>query len=82
MTMGMKTAISLPDELFASADSYARRCNKSRSEVFAEAVREYLHRHDDDPITEALDAALRDVANAADPALAAATKRVLKREPW
>jgi metal-responsive CopG/Arc/MetJ family transcriptional regulator len=34
----MKTAISLPDELFESADALARRMGISRSKLFATAV--------------------------------------------
>ncbi|MDY0088480.1 MAG: ribbon-helix-helix protein, CopG family [Coriobacteriia bacterium] len=52
----MKTAISIPDDLFGEADALAQKLNKSRSEVYSQAVREYLARHADDRITEALDA--------------------------
>ena len=34
----MKTAISLPDPLFKSADALARRLGVSRSELFANAM--------------------------------------------
>jgi predicted transcriptional regulator len=50
----MKTAISIPDELFASADRLARRLDKSRSQLYAEAVAEYLVRHDVETITDRL----------------------------
>ena len=51
----MKTAISLPDDLFERAEQMARRLKKSRSELYREAVEEYVARHDPDAITEAMD---------------------------
>jgi metal-responsive CopG/Arc/MetJ family transcriptional regulator len=41
----MKTAISIPDEVFDAADEMARRLGLSRSELYATAVREFLDAH-------------------------------------
>jgi metal-responsive CopG/Arc/MetJ family transcriptional regulator len=51
----MKTAISLPDELFESADALAQRLGVSRSELYATAVAEFLAKHQDTKVTERLD---------------------------
>lgn len=51
----MKTAVSIPDDLFESAEGYARRLGMSRSELFATALREYLQEHRSEGITERLD---------------------------
>lgn len=51
----MKTAISIPDELFESADGLARRLGVSRSELYAKALREYLEEHRGEGVTERLD---------------------------
>jgi len=51
----MKTAISLPDELFESADALAQRLGVSRSELYATAVAEFLAKHQDAKVTERLD---------------------------
>ena len=40
----MKTAISIPDELFREVELFSRRLKVSRSRLFADAVREYLAR--------------------------------------
>jgi metal-responsive CopG/Arc/MetJ family transcriptional regulator len=40
----MKTAVSIPDDLFEEAEEIAREQRFSRSELFAVAVREYLER--------------------------------------
>ena len=38
----MKTAISIPDDVFVSADRLAKRLHMSRSELYARAVKEYV----------------------------------------
>ena len=56
---GMKTAISLPDDLFESADALAERLGLSRSELYATAVAEYLAKHRDEDVTGRLNGSLR-----------------------
>ncbi len=50
----MKTAISLPDELFERVESHAAALGVSRSEFFATAATRYLRALDDESITERL----------------------------
>ena len=52
----MKTAISIPDDVFTQADALARSTGRSRSELYSLAVREYVSRHSSDAVTAALDA--------------------------
>jgi metal-responsive CopG/Arc/MetJ family transcriptional regulator len=47
----MKTAISIPDELFSAAEEAARRMAVSRSEFYAKAVEAYLRESDSREIT-------------------------------
>ncbi len=54
-TLGMKTAISLPKDVFEKAERLAQRVRKSRSQLYCEAIREYVARHSPDELTEALD---------------------------
>ncbi len=51
----MKTAVSIPDELFHRADELAGRLGKSRSEIYREALSDYVARREPGAITEALD---------------------------
>jgi len=51
----MKTAVSIPDELFESAEGFARRLGMTRSELYAQALRCYLREHGGEGITERLD---------------------------
>lgn len=52
----MKTAISIPDRLFESAEEFAKRWGMSRSELYAKALDAYLAEHKTEGITERLDA--------------------------
>lgn len=78
----MKTAISVPDEIFKKADRLARRLRKSRSQLYSEAVAEYLLRHDPAAITEQMNAVCERVDTRADPFVAEASRRVLDRIEW
>lgn len=78
----MKTAISLPDALFESADAFAEQTGRSRSQLYADALREYLERHDADQITASLDALAADLDTTVDPVLARASRGVLTRDRW
>jgi len=48
----MKTAVSIPDDVFQKAERLARRMKKSRSELFSNALAEYVARHAPDHVTE------------------------------
>ena len=75
----MRATISLPDEVFAEADSLARRLKKSRSQIYRDALREYFARHDPDSVTEAMNRVCDEVDTRPDPAVSAAARRILER---
>ena len=52
----MKTAISIPDPTFRAAEQHAATHNLSRSELYAKALKEYLQRHEQQGITERINA--------------------------
>ncbi len=78
----MKTAISLPDEVFHQADRLARRLKKSRSMLYREAVAEYVVRHDPDSVTQAMNRVAAQVKGRADPFVGVAARRILERTEW
>lgn len=78
----MKTAISIPDDVFANAERLARKLRKSRSQLYAEAVAEYLTRHDPEAITEAMNRVCEQVGPQSDPGVSAAARRILERTEW
>ena len=81
-TPGMKTAVSIPDEVFAKVERLARRGRRSRSEVFSAALREYVARHAPDEVTEAMDRVCAAVTDDSDGFVATAAQRVLERTEW
>lgn len=78
----MKTAISLPDEVFREAERLARRLKKSRSELYREAVAEYVARHDPDAVTEAMDRAAEQLDTRTDAFSRTAARAALGRSEW
>lgn len=78
----MKTAVSVPDDVFERAERLAKRERRSRSDVYSAALREYVARHAPDEIAEALDLVLRDVGDGVDPFVDAASRRTLADSDW
>lgn len=66
----MKTAISLPDPLFAEAERVADRLGMSRSELYARAIARFVREHSGEAITEAINRALKSAPRELDPVLA------------
>jgi len=78
----MKTAVSIPDKLFHEADDLARRLGKSRSQVYQEALAEYVRRRDPRAVTEAMNAVIDEVGTEVDPWVAEASRQLLLRSEW
>jgi metal-responsive CopG/Arc/MetJ family transcriptional regulator len=78
----MKTAVSIPDEIFEKAERLARRAKRSRSELFAAALAEYVARHSPDEVTEAMNRVCADVGDQQDGFVAAAGRRLLEQTEW
>ena len=78
----MKTAISLPDAVFLDAERLAKRLKKSRSELYREAVAEYVARHEPEAVTEALNQLAKKLDTRPDDFISAATRRALERSEW
>ena len=81
-TFGMKTAISIADDVYAAAERLAHRAKKSRSRLYTEAVAEYVARHDPEAVTEAMNRVCATLDTRPDPAVSAAARRVLQRSEW
>ena len=81
-TPGMKTTISIPDDLFEGAERLARRTRRSRSRLFSDALGEYLARHTPDKITESVDRALTEIGEGKDEFVSSAVRSTLERTEW
>jgi metal-responsive CopG/Arc/MetJ family transcriptional regulator len=78
----MKTAVSIPDEVFEGAERLARRTKRSRSRLFSDALKEYLARHTPNEVTEAMDRAFAELGETKDAFVSTAARRVLERSEW
>ena len=81
-TSSMKTAISIPDDVFTEADKLARELKQSRSQLYSRAVREYVARHSADSVTAALDAICAQEPIADAEFVRRAGRRALERSEW
>lgn len=78
----MKTAISLPDELFSSADALAKRMGLSRSGLVAAALAEFIAKHRASKISERLDAVYASDDSSLDVSTSRAQRAALERTGW
>ncbi len=78
----MKTAVSVPDPIFASAERLAKKMKKSRSQVYSEALAEYVARHEPDTVTEQINAVCDEVDTRPDPFVTQSARRVLADTDW
>ena len=80
--LGMKTAISIPNKIYRDAERLSRRLKKSRSQVYTEAVTEYVARHDPESVTGAMNRVCEAVDTRPDPAISGAARRTLEGVEW
>jgi metal-responsive CopG/Arc/MetJ family transcriptional regulator len=78
----MKTAVSIPDDVFEDAERLARRTKKSRSRLISEALREYLARHASEEVTDAMNRVCAQLGNQRDGFVSTASRRILERSEW
>lgn len=78
----MKTAISIPDELFSRADSTAERLGKTRSELYREALANYLDQLEPRATTAALDELADEINADRSEFERGAARQALERSEW
>jgi metal-responsive CopG/Arc/MetJ family transcriptional regulator len=78
----MRTVISIPEGVLKRAERLARRTKKSRSQLFSDALREYVARHAPEDVTDAMDRVCVELGYSADPFVSAAARRILERSEW
>jgi len=78
----MKTAVSVPDDLFRLAEAAARRLRVSRSKLYATAISEFLCRQQSSTVTERLNEVYSRRPAKVDPALQRAQLTSLDKDSW
>lgn len=81
-TANMKTAISLPNDVFEAAEATAKHLGLSRSELYTRAIRAYLEAHGTDRLTERLNEVYGEDAPGPDPLLSNMQLLSLPKEEW
>ena len=78
----MKTAISVPDDIFSRAEGFARRRKMTRSALFAVAVDEYVQHHRAEDVTRKLNEIYAKEDSSLDPVLERLQTLSLPKEKW
>ena len=78
----MKTAISVPDEVFEAADRTAKKLGVSRSELYSIAVYEYIERHKVEDVTSRLNDLYASENSVLDEYLGHMQGKTIKKEEW
>ena len=81
-TFPMKTAISIPDKLFAAAEREAKRRGVSRSKFYQEALEVLMKARKSHAVTEALNKSLAASPDPDDPMMDRLTKATMARVEW
>jgi hypothetical protein len=81
-TTDMKTAVSVPDELFREAEAAARRLQLSRSALYSKAIAGFLKDQRGSAITERLNEVYSRNPAKVDSRLHDAQLKTLKKDAW
>ena len=78
----MKTAISIPDDIFTAAENYAHQSHLSRSALFTRALVEFLSRRRNEGVTDRLNRLYDKETSRLDATLSQMQTSVLSKETW
>ncbi|ABZ95431.1 ChpI protein [Leptospira biflexa serovar Patoc strain 'Patoc 1 (Ames)'] len=82
----MKTAVSIPDDLFVSAEKTAKKLGIPRSQLFALALEEFIQNHSNESITDSLNKvytkSTKETETLASSLSVATLRRSLKNDTW
>ena len=78
----MKVAVSIPDPIFADAESLAKHLGTSRSEIYARALGEFIGHHAPNRVTQSLNDVVDAAGDAPDDFHAEAARRAFSNTEW
>ena len=78
----MKTALSIPDDVFERGERLARRWRTSRSKLYTRALADFVVQHEDDEVTSAMNKVINEVGADTDEFSRSAANLVLRRAEW
>ena len=78
----MKVAVSIPDELFETAETLGKRLRVSRSRLYATALAEFLSKHRGRKVTDRLNTVYGAEEGRLEPGVRRLKRRSLERGSW
>ena len=78
----LKTAISIPEDIFIKAEETAKNLGMNRSRLYTAAISEFIEKHRDDDITARLNALYAEESSRIDPTLTGMQSSSLAQEVW
>jgi len=78
----MKTAISIPDHLFETAEGLCKRHRIARSRFYAMAIQRLINEYRENDVTERLNRVYRQESSVMDSTLTTAQIQTIKKEEW
>ena len=78
----MKVALSIPDELFETAETVSKRLGVSRSRLYATALAEFLAKHRGRKVTDRLNTVYGVEESRVEPSVRRLQRRSLERDSW
>jgi metal-responsive CopG/Arc/MetJ family transcriptional regulator len=78
----MKTAVSIPDDVFEEAERLASELQTSRSQLYSRALQEFVARHAPERLTEAMNRVVDGIGAEVDEFTRRASRGVLEQVEW
>jgi hypothetical protein len=78
----MKTAISVPNDVFELSERLAKKLKVSRSKIFAMGVKKLGEEYDEDDIIARINAVCEEVDTSLDPFWKEMQSRTLPKDKW
>ncbi len=78
----MKTAVSIKDRIFEEAEKYVKKAKISRSQLYSDALEEYLERRSKEDLIAQINAVCEEVDTSLDPAVKKYQSRIINKEKW
>jgi metal-responsive CopG/Arc/MetJ family transcriptional regulator len=78
----MKTAISIPDNVFQSAEKLAQRLGKTRSQLYTQALNNYMEQNKEKGVQESLDKVYAAEDSQLPPSVKRLQSKAVGKEQW
>lgn len=78
----MKTAISVPADVFQLSEKLAKKLKISRSAVFAMGIKKLAEEHDEEELIAQINRVCAEVDTSLDPAIRQYQNRRMREEKW